>query len=202
MNDELRITNDESGGVAEVINRRGSYQQASAQSAKKAEGKKRRSPCTPFREKGKGKETRRDSLGESQVRAGARARRLPCTCTYAEAREAAAEIVDNCFGSFAKDFRLWSWYCRHFDRRRIVEQAYSYASCQRCGEVRDAVKAFQAWLGDEFGEMGVEGTPMACKKASTNVSARLRTESRKARRSVSGASLPCFGVDETRGGAA
>ncbi len=39
-----------------VINRRGSYQQPSAQPSKKAEGKKRRSPCTPFREKGKGKE--------------------------------------------------------------------------------------------------------------------------------------------------
>ena len=31
--------------------------------AKKAEGKKRKSPCTPYREKGKGKETRRGSCG-------------------------------------------------------------------------------------------------------------------------------------------
>ena len=28
--------------------------------AKKAEGKKRKSPCTPYREKGKGKEKRRE----------------------------------------------------------------------------------------------------------------------------------------------
>ena len=31
--------------------------------AKKAEGKKRKSPCTPYREKGKGKENRRGSCG-------------------------------------------------------------------------------------------------------------------------------------------
>ena len=49
---------------------------------------------------------------------------------------------------------------------------------------------------------GGEGTPTACKKASANAAARLRTESREARRSVSGASLPCIGVDETRGGVA
>ena len=48
----------------EVINRGGSYQQAPASSPKKAEGKKRKSPCTPYREKGKGKETRRGFLRE------------------------------------------------------------------------------------------------------------------------------------------
>jgi hypothetical protein len=41
----------------EVINRQESYQQAPAPSQKKAEGKKRNSPCTPYREKGKPKET-------------------------------------------------------------------------------------------------------------------------------------------------
>ena len=140
----------------QVIDRRGSYRQSSAQDAKKAEGKKRKSPCTPYREKGKGKETRRDSSRESQDRAGARAhaRRRPCTCSYAEAKEAAMEIVDNCFSACAKDFRLWAWYCRHFDRQRIVEQAYTYASCGRCGEVRNAVRAFQAWLRSEFGPKG------------------------------------------------
>ena len=47
-----------------VINRRGSYQQPLAACQKKAEGKKRKSPCTPYREKAKGKEIRRDSLGD------------------------------------------------------------------------------------------------------------------------------------------
>ena len=85
--------------------------------------------------------------------AGVRERRPPCTCTYAEAGEAAAEIVGNCFG-VEGDFALWAWYCRHFNRRRIVDRAYFYASCQRQGEVRDAVTAFQAWLRKEYGAKG------------------------------------------------
>ena len=84
----------------------------------------------------------------------ARARRLPCTCGYAEAGETAAEIVANCFPHGAKDVRLWAWYCRHFDRRLILDRAYFYASCQRQGEVRDGVTAFQAWLRKEFGAKG------------------------------------------------
>ena len=88
------------------------------------------------------------------ARAGAHARRRPpCTCTYDEAGEAAAEIVGNCFGA-ESDLDLWAWYCRHFDRRRIVDRAYFYASCQRQGEVRDAVTAFQAWLRKEYGAKG------------------------------------------------
>ena len=62
-------------------------------------------------------------------------RRIACTCTFAEAGEAAMEIIDNCFGSLERDFRIWAWYCRHFDRRRIVDRAYFYASCQKCGVV-------------------------------------------------------------------
>jgi len=80
-------------------------------------------------------------------------RRLPCTCTYDEAGAAADEIVGNCFGT-AGDLDLWAWYCRHFDRERIVDKAYAYASMQRQGEVRDAVTAFQAWLSKEYGERG------------------------------------------------
>ena len=71
-------------------------------------------------------------------------RRLPYTCTYDEAGAAVDEIVGNCFGSVG-DIDLWAWYCRHFDRRRIVDKAYEYASMQRQSEVRDAVTAFQAW---------------------------------------------------------
>ena len=82
-----------------------------------------------------------------------RRRCSPCTCTYDEAGAAVDEIVGNCFGA-AGDIDLWAWYCRHFDRRRIVERAYYYASCERQGEVRDGVTAFQAWLGKEFGERG------------------------------------------------
>ena len=88
------------------------------------------------------------------TRAGVRARRRPCTCTYREAGDAAAEIIANCFPHRAEDFALWAWYCRHFSRRRIVDRAYYYASCQRQDEVRDGVTAFQAWLRKEFGAKG------------------------------------------------
>ena len=123
---------------------------------KKREAEKRKSPLTPLREKGKGKEQSRVSCKTScskPARAHVRKRRLRCTCSYDEAGAAADEIIGNCFGT-AGDLGLWAWYCRHFDRERIVEKAYEYASMQRQGEVRDAVTAFQAWLGKEYGEKG------------------------------------------------
>ena len=125
----------------------------STASLKKREGEKRNPPLTPYREKGKGKEQSRVSYETSSkpARAYARKRRLRCTCSYDEAGAAADEIVGNCFGT-AGDHGLWAWYCRHFDRERIVEKAYEYASMQRQSEVRDAVTAFQAWLRKEYGE--------------------------------------------------
>ena len=81
-------------------------------------------------------------------------RNLPCACSFSEAGEAAAEIVGNCFPQGAKDFALWAWYCRHFNRRLIVDKAYYYASCHRQGEVRNGVSAFQAWLRKEYGKKG------------------------------------------------
>jgi len=120
---------------------------------KKAEAKKRQSPFTPYREKAKGKETIPDYL-RSQVHKPARAHaRLRCKCSYEEAGAAADEIVGSCFGTM-RDHALWAWYCRHFDRRRIVEKAHEYASMQRQHEVRNAVTAFQAWLKNEFGKGG------------------------------------------------
>ena len=104
----------------------------------------------------------------ARVREGAHARkrRLPCTCSYAEAGEASAEIVANCFPHCAKDFALWAWYCRHFDRRRIVDKAYYYASCSRQGEVRDGVSAFQAWLRKEYGAKPEAGSGTASRELS------------------------------------
>jgi hypothetical protein len=111
---------------------------------------------TPYGEKGRVKKQVGVISRASQDRAPVRAhaRRPPCTCTYAEAGEAALEIVDNCFPLRAKDIGLWAWYCRHFDRRRIVDRAYYYASCRGQNEVRDGVRAFQAWLRKEFGPKG------------------------------------------------
>ena len=127
----------------------------STASLKKREAEKRNPPLTPYREKGKGKEQSRVSCEtcSKPARAYARKRRLPCTCSYDEAGAAADEIVGNCFGGMG-DLALWAWYCRHFNRRLIVEKAYYYASCQRQGELRDAVTAFQSWLCEEYGEKG------------------------------------------------
>ena len=124
---------------------------------KKREGEKRKSPLTPYREKAKGKEQDRVSCETSSSKtARAHVRlKLPCACSFSEAGAAAAEIVGNCFPQCAKDYALWAWYCRHFDRSRIVERAYYYASCQRQGEVRDGVAAFQAWLRKEFGRCAI-----------------------------------------------
>ena len=127
-----------------------------ASPSKKREAEKRRSPLTPLREKGKGKEQARVSCETSCSNKSARAyarRRLPCTCSYDEAGALADEIVGSCFGG-AGDHALWAWYCRHFDGRRIVEKAHEYASMQRCGEVRNALTAFQSWLGKEYGAKG------------------------------------------------
>ena len=76
-------------------------------------------------------------------------RKLPCTCSHSEAGDAAYEIVANCFGT-TKDLGLWAFYCRHFNRRRILDKAYEFASRCRNGELRDPVTAFQAWLRKEF----------------------------------------------------
>ena len=120
-----------------------------AQSPKKGEGKKRTSPFTPYREKGKVKEQYRVSCETSILKPARAHARLRCTCSYEEAGAAADEIVGSCFGTM-RDHALWAWYCRHFDTRRIVEKAHEYASMQRQGEVRDAVTAFQAWLKKEY----------------------------------------------------
>ena len=113
--------------------------------------KKRNPPITPYRETIPG-------YLRNQVSKPARAcekPRLKCTCSYREAGAAAAEIVGSCFGTMANDYALWAWYCRHFDTRLIVEKAHEYASMQRCGEVRDALTAFQSWLTKEFPKGGM-----------------------------------------------
>ena len=130
----------------------------STASLKKREAEKRTSPLTPLREKGKGKEQDGVSCETCSKTARAHVRRkLPCACSFSEAGAAAAEIVGNCFPQCAKDYALWAWYCRHFDRERIVEKAYEYASMHRQSEVRDAVTAFQAFLNERFPKPGEKG---------------------------------------------
>ena len=126
-----------------------------ARGAKKAEGKKRNAPTTPKEKKGRVKKQDggfKETRSSKTARARARAKR-PCSCSFREAGEAVAEIVTNCFPDQVQSARLWAWYCRHFNRHAIIDRAYYYASCQRCGEVRNAVTAFQAWLRRTFGDM-------------------------------------------------
>ena len=133
---------------------------------KKREGEKRKSPCTPLREKGKGKEQSQVSSETHSKPARAYAsthakRRLPCTCTYDEAGAAADEIVGNCFGT-AGDHGLWAWYCRHFGRRdKYAKVAYAYfkrRSWRKTGlpessffhalkKVKDFFEADKHWTG-------------------------------------------------------
>lgn len=109
--------------------------------------KKRTPPKTPHRETIPG--YLRNQVSKT-ARAYARPK-LKCACSYEAAGAAADEIVGCCFGTM-KDHALWAWYCRHFDAGRIVDKAHEYSSMQRCGEVRDAVTAFQAWLKKEYGK--------------------------------------------------
>ena len=110
-------------------------------------------PAPPKEKKGREKKQARVSFETcfkpARARTCAKKRRLPCTCSYDEAGDAADEIVGSCFGD-RHDLGLWAWYCRHFDRNAIVEKAHEYASMQRQGEVRDAITAFQSWLGKTY----------------------------------------------------
>ena len=151
------------GNEPKVINRR----RVAVWKAKEKGSGKENVPLDPLKRKGQGKRTRPGFLRNLFFQDRARAREAKASVRVfffrggrgggGDRRQllaAAAEIVGNCFPRGAKDFALWAWYCRHFDRRRIVERAYYYASCERQGEVRDGVTAFQSWLRKEFGERG------------------------------------------------
>ncbi len=174
-----------------VVNRRGSYQQASAQSAKKAEGKKRRSPCTPFREKGKGKESDRRgsswnrlSRADARVKAaqeGGHAGRVTLPMRVRAALDADLDAAVRAFGGTAADRRLWAaiaW--------RVGVEEFHFALADKLAEdatdnaTRRPAAAFQAFLNARFpkADTGRKETPTACKRASATATACLRTKSR------------------------
>ena len=111
---------------------------------KKREGEKRTSPCTPLREKGKGKEDRRDSLQNRLSRARMRERlRL--------ALDADLDIAVRAFNGTADDRRIWAsiaW--------RIGIEEFHYALLNKLSEdssdnaPRRPAAAFQAFLNDRF----------------------------------------------------
>jgi len=111
--------------------------------------KKRKSPCTPYREKAKGKETS-PGFFETCLSPRARARSGEL---YRRAGEAAREIVDVLGAEpTADNLNLWSWYCYRHDPGIIIDKAYECASRMRQGEIKNAVTAFQHWLSKSYAE--------------------------------------------------
>lgn len=122
---------------------------------KKAEEKRPFLSALSYREK-KGKETSPGySCNPLSPRVRARGGKLACVCAYEESARRALQLCDilglgTSNARFESSFRLWGFYCRHFDWWRISEKAYELASRQRQGEIRDAVTSFQKWLGKNF----------------------------------------------------
>lgn len=140
---------------------------------KKAEGKKRPSPQTPYREKGKGKETRRDYTngnpktarayaGETcaGARGGASCEQPGGERTSGQKRfklaGAAADEILALFGDRDRDRAIWAFYCYHHDAGLILEKAREIASCRRQGEIKWPARAFQRWLVDTFPKGGAK----------------------------------------------
>ena len=118
-----------------------------ASASKKAEGKKRRSPLTPFREKGKGKENRRGSLWNRLSRADAR---------VGAALDADLDTAVRAFGGTAADRRIWAaiaW--------RVGVEEFHFALMDKLAEdradgpARKPAAAFQAFLNARFPKGGV-----------------------------------------------
>ncbi len=147
MSDERRVTSDECNGQdarcpSGVINRGGSYQQAPAQSRKKAEGKRGIPPCTPYGEKGRVKKLD----GVSKRNRLSRARTGVCALVAAEV----AAAID-AFGGSEEDTRIWAsiaW--------RVGVEAFHFALMDKLaedavdGQARRPSAAFQAFLNERF----------------------------------------------------
>ena len=114
-------------------------------SLKKREGEKRKSPCTPLREKGKGKEHRRGSLQNRLSCARMRTR-------LGEALDADLDMAVRVFKGTASDRRLWAsiaW--------RVGVENFHYALADKLKEndvdkavLRTPAAAFQAFLNERF----------------------------------------------------
>ena len=176
-----------------VINRRGSYQQPSAQPSKKAEGKKRRSPCTPYREKGKGKENK-PVVFCAGLSARAHARDAFRRQGVNRAVEQALTAFCGTRGPAPSDEALWANFAWRFGYDKLLElvrQGVSEMSVPgRHVAPADRPSVLQNLLNDVWNkrfpktDAGRKETPTAC----------LRTESR--------GGLPSVARSAKEGGAA
>ena len=105
--------------LSTVIN---SYQQPLAACQKKAEGKKRKSPCTPYREKGKGKESKPGAFGTCLFAgAGARVRGALLRRHVNAAVEGALVAFCGTRGPAPSDEALWAEFAWRFGYAKLVE---------------------------------------------------------------------------------
>ena len=123
--------------------------------------KKRKSPCTPFRVKVKGKETRPGCFSiplrprtcahahEVKVRGEGEQRKIS---RYGLAGAAADELIDILGGNRKSDHGTWAYYCYHHDIETILEKARELKSRYRQGELKNPVTAFQRWLQRSYKE--------------------------------------------------
>ena len=121
-------------------------------SLKKREGEKRKSPCTPLREKGKGKEDRRGSLQNRLSCARMRTR-------LGAALDADLDVAVRAFKGTASDRRLWAsiaW--------RVGVERFHYALVDKLREndvdktvLLTPAAAFQAFLNERFPKKGKKG---------------------------------------------
>ena len=119
---------------------------------KKREGEKRKSPLTPYREKGKGKEHRRGSLQNRLSCARMRTR-------LGAALDADLDVAVRAFKGTASDRRLWAsiaW--------RVGVERFHYALVDKLREndvdktvLLSPAAAFQAFLNERFPKKGKKG---------------------------------------------
>ena len=122
--------------------------------SKKREGEKRKSPCTPLREKGKGKEDRRGSLSEPSL-ARARTRSAGMRARLSSALDADLDIAVRAFSGTKSDRRIWAsiaW--------RVGIEEFHHVLINKLAEdaadnpPRRPSAAFQAFLNARFPKGG------------------------------------------------
>ena len=166
MSDERRVTSDECSGQdarcpSGVINR-------PATGKKKTEEK---IPCTPFREKAKGKESHRRVLSRNRLsRARARATARSVIAPYpgldrlvAAALDADLDTAVGAFNGSAEDRRIWAsiaW--------RVGVEEFHFALMDKLAEdaadgtrhIRNRAAAFQAFLNERFPKTEATGVSL------------------------------------------
>ena len=128
---------------------------------KKTEGKKRKSPCTPYREKAKGKESYRRVLSRNRLsRAGARATARSVIAPYpgldrlvAAALDADLDTAMRAFNGTAEDRRIWAsiaWRVGVVEFHSALLDKLAEDAADGTQNIRSRAAAFQALLNERF----------------------------------------------------